>query len=141
MGPEMGKAAGSPRLGALRSGLWFARSAQLAQPCEHMAMSVVRINAIDVPAERASELESRFAARAGEVDKIDGFEEFQLLRPTDDRTTWLVYTRWRDKSCFEAWVNSAAFHRGHARSEGTEGPVAAHSALWSYELAQHSVVT
>ena len=50
-------------------------------------MSVVRINAITVPKERADELEARFAARAGEVSSSPGFEAFELLRPADDRET------------------------------------------------------
>ena len=60
-------------------------------------MSVVRINAITVPKERADELEARFAARAGEVSASPGFEAFELLRPTDDRDVYLVYTRWRSR--------------------------------------------
>ena len=43
-------------------------------------MSVVKINAITVPKERAEELVGRFAARAGEVSKSPGFEAFELLR-------------------------------------------------------------
>ena len=42
-------------------------------------MSVVRINAITVPPERAEEFERRFAARAGEVATMDGFEAFEHL--------------------------------------------------------------
>ncbi|MDP8991713.1 MAG: antibiotic biosynthesis monooxygenase, partial [Actinomycetota bacterium] len=38
-------------------------------------MSIVRINAITVPAGRGDELAARFASRAGEVEKTDGFEE------------------------------------------------------------------
>ncbi|MFN2606900.1 MAG: antibiotic biosynthesis monooxygenase [Acidimicrobiales bacterium] len=125
-------------------------------------MSVVRINAITVPAERADELAARFAARAGEVGKADGFEEFQLLRPTDDRETWLVYTRWRDEGAFTAWMDSRAFTAGHAgggeggpgrggrgvegegRPPGGEGrppggPVATGSELWSYAVEQREV--
>ena len=60
-------------------------------------MSVVKINAITVPSEGGDELAQRFANRIGAVDKQDGFEEFQLLRPADDRETWLVYTRWLSK--------------------------------------------
>jgi heme oxygenase (mycobilin-producing) len=101
-------------------------------------MSVVKINAIDVPAERSGEMAARFAARLGEVDERDGFEEFQLLRPDDDRTTWLVYTRWRDEAAFQAWLASSSFTRGHARPEGTGGPVASHSELWSFRLEQHT---
>ena len=69
-------------------------------------MSVVRINAITVPAERVEEFERRFAARAGEVSKAPGFETFELMRPTDGRDVYLVYTRWRSEGEFQAWVNS-----------------------------------
>ena len=50
-------------------------------------MTVVRINAITVPADSGDELARRFAARAGAVDNQDGFEGFELLKPTDGRTT------------------------------------------------------
>ncbi len=85
-------------------------------------MSVVKINAITVPAERADQLAARFAARAGQVGKSDGFEEFQLLRPTDDRTTWLVYTRWRDEESFQAWMSSQAFGQAHQGQGAGPGP-------------------
>jgi heme-degrading monooxygenase HmoA len=113
-------------------------------------MSVIKINAITVPADSGDELARRFAARAGAVDDQDGFEGFELLRPTDDRTTWLVVTRWRDEEAFEAWVSSPAFAQGHrgptgggadAQGEGPEHghggekPVGIHSELWSYAVA------
>jgi heme-degrading monooxygenase HmoA len=101
-------------------------------------MSIVRINAITVPAERADEMAARFAARAGQVEQTDGFEEFQLLRPSDDRETWLVYTRWRDEDAFLAWAQSGAFQAGHARPEGPKGPVGTGSELWSFTVEQRS---
>jgi heme-degrading monooxygenase HmoA len=55
----------------------------------------------------------RFAARAGAVDNQDGFEGFELLKPSDERTTWLVVTRWRDQASFDAWLRSPAFGHGH----------------------------
>ncbi|MGQ0744360.1 MAG: antibiotic biosynthesis monooxygenase family protein [Acidimicrobiales bacterium] len=85
-------------------------------------MSIVKINAITVPAGQGDELARRFASRAGEVGKSDGFEEFQLLRPTDDRHTWLVYTRWRDQESFDAWMNSRSFARAHGGEGGPGGP-------------------
>jgi len=116
-------------------------------------VTVIRINAITVPEGSGDELARRFAARAGAVDDQDGFEGFELLKPTDDRTTWLVVTRWRDQAAFDAWVSSPAFAHGH-RSEssgrgepaghggghgdaggGEQPPVAVHSELWSYEVA------
>jgi len=101
-------------------------------------MSVVKINALTVAPGRGDELAARFASRAGQVDKTDGFEEFQLLRPTDDRGTWLVYTRWRDEEAFQAWTSSRAFEQGHARPAGPQGPVATHSELWSFAVEQQA---
>jgi len=84
-------------------------------------MTVVRINAITVPADSGDELARRFAARAGAVDAQDGFEGFELLKPTDGRTTWLVVTRWRDEESFRAWQNSPAFGQGHRSAAGGDG--------------------
>jgi heme oxygenase (mycobilin-producing) len=104
-------------------------------------MTVVKINAITVPADGGDELARRFAARAGAVDDQAGFEGFELLKPTDDRSVWLVVTRWRDEESFQAWVNSPAFAHGHrsaaerAGGEAPQRPVGVHSELWSYEIA------
>lgn len=98
-------------------------------------MSVVRINAITVPPERVAEFEQRFAARAGEVAKMEGFEAFELLKPTDERDVFLVYTRWRSQADFDAWLQSPAFQHGHRQhSEG--GPVGSASELWSFDVIQ-----
>jgi heme-degrading monooxygenase HmoA len=88
-------------------------------------MSIIRINAITVPADAGDELAHRFAARAGSVDGQDGFEGFELLKPTDERTQWLVITRWRDEDAFNAWVSSAAFADGHRGTGAPEGAPAA----------------
>lgn len=98
-------------------------------------MSVVRINAIQVPPERTEQFEARFAARAGEVAKMPGFEHFELLRPADGRGTYLVYTRWESTEAFEAWVGSEAFRKGH-RAHDSQGPVSSHSELWGFEVIQ-----
>ena len=101
-------------------------------------MTIVKINAITVPADSGDELARRFAARAGAVDNQDGFEGFELLRPTDDRTTWLVVTRWRDEASFDAWVSSPAFGHGHQGPKGAghqPQPVAMTSEIWNYEVA------
>lgn len=117
-------------------------------------MTVIRINAITVPADGGAELARRFAARAGAVDNAEGFEGFELLRPTDGRDVWLVVTRWRDEAAFQAWVSSPAFAHGHrgdgATQQPAEGghpgghggghpggegrPVGTHSELWSYDV-------
>ena len=117
-------------------------------------MTIIKINAITVDPESGDELAKRFAKRAGAVDDQDGFEGFELLQPTDDRTTWLVVTRWRDEDAFNAWVSSPAFgaghqseakaqghggHGGHGHGHGDGGeapkPVGVSSELWSYKIA------
>ena len=101
-------------------------------------MTVIKINAITVPDGSGDELARRFAARAGAVDGQEGFEGFELLKPTDGRNQWLVLTRWRDEEAFQGWASSPAFAHGHAgadRPAAHGGPVAVGSELWSYEVA------
>ena len=104
-------------------------------------MTVIKINAITVASDSGDELAHRFAARAGAVDAADGFEGFELLKPVDDRTQWLVVTRWRDDAAFEAWTSSAAFTHGHRSQQERDGgeapqrPVGVHSEVWNYEVA------
>ena len=105
-------------------------------------MSVIKINAITVDPGSGDELAHRFAARAGAVDDAEGFEGFELLKPTDDRLTWLVITRWKDEESFQAWVNSPAFGHGHQGASAPHsqhgGPVSVSSELWSYEVSTGS---
>ncbi|MEV7964698.1 antibiotic biosynthesis monooxygenase [Sphaerisporangium sp. NPDC088356] len=122
-------------------------------------MSVVKINALTVPAEMREALEHRFGNRAGMVESSDGFEWFELLRPVEGTDRYLVYTRWRSEEDFQRWQESQAFQAGHARAaaeargeaqgEGHghgqaagqghghgQGPAATGSELWSFEVVQ-----
>jgi heme oxygenase (mycobilin-producing) len=122
-------------------------------------MSVVKINVLQVPEGRGEVLEQRFAARAGEVEKVDGFESFELLRPTEGFDRYLVVTRWRDEDAFQGWLSSSAFQRGHAQSGAEQGghpgaeqgghpgteqgggpqPAATGSELWGFEIVTSAV--
>ncbi len=111
-----------------------------APGCDDRCMAVIRINVISVDPTSGDELAHRFAARAGAVDGADGFEGFELLKPTDERTQWLVITRWRDEESFAAWTSSSAFAHGHRSQQERDGgdaprPVGMHSEVWSYETA------
>lgn len=99
-------------------------------------MSVVRINAITVDPAKGPALEERFARRAGEVSGMEGFEGFELLRPTDGRDVYLVLTWWRSEADFQRWVESEEFQRGH-REARSGPPVATSSELWSYDVVEH----
>lgn len=102
--------------------------------------SVVKINVLTVPPEMRTELERRFAGRAGMVESSDGFEWFELLRPLEGTDRYLVYTRWRSEEDFQNWQKSQAFQAGHAQAaEGRghgHGQAAAGSELWSFEVIE-----
>jgi heme-degrading monooxygenase HmoA len=99
-------------------------------------VSHVVINAITVPADQADELAARFAGRAGMVEKADGFESFDLLRPLGGRDQWLVVTRWKDEESFQAWMSSASFGKGHGSASPGVAPVASASEVWSFSVEQ-----
>lgn len=112
-------------------------------------MTILKINAITVPANSGDELARRFAQRAGAVDGQDGFEGFELLKPLDaDRPVWLVVTRWRDEAAFQSWFSSRDFQAAHGGGAGKpaghrhgggepaaeQRPVGMSAELWSYEV-------
>ena len=76
----------------------------------------VVMNRIPVNAEYAEQFEERFRTRAGEVDKMQGFMRNQVLRPVTAEDPYIVMTFWESKEDFDAWVDSDAFKKGHARS-------------------------
>ena len=101
-------------------------------------MSVVKINAITVPEGMGPEIEKRFAGHARQVETVEGFEGFELLRPADGGDRYLVYTRWRSEEDFRRWMSSERFARGHAQSDRSSGrpPVATTSELLSFEVVE-----
>ncbi|GAA3529916.1 antibiotic biosynthesis monooxygenase family protein [Nocardioides daeguensis] len=98
-------------------------------------MSVVKINAIQVPPNAGPELEKRFAARAGAVEGSPGFLGFQLLRPTAGEDRYFVVTHWADEESFAAWRDGDA-RAAHATPEGEapRKPVATGASLLEFEV-------
>ncbi|PZM97734.1 MAG: antibiotic biosynthesis monooxygenase [Actinobacteria bacterium] len=97
-------------------------------------MAVVKINAIEVPEGAGPELERRFAARAGAVDKAPGFLGFELLRPVAGESRYFVYTKWESEEAYQAWANGPA-----RESHGGGGkPVATGATLLEFEVVQES---
>ncbi|MEZ5297250.1 MAG: antibiotic biosynthesis monooxygenase [Ilumatobacteraceae bacterium] len=105
-------------------------------------MSVVKINAIEVPEGMGDQLEARFAARAGQVDQQPGFEEFMLLRPVAGDDRYFVVTRWESEEAFQNWRNGQAFQQQHANTHEDAGkgeakpqhPVASGASLLEFEV-------
>lgn len=106
------------------------------------AMSVVKINAIEVPEGMGPQLEQRFSGRARMVEQFDGFEDFQLLRPVEGETRYFVYTRWATEDAFQAWLGSQEFGKGHAQAAGdaeAQKPVSQGASLLAFEVVEHVV--
>jgi heme-degrading monooxygenase HmoA len=102
-------------------------------------MSVVVINVLTVPEGSREVLEARFAGRAGQVEKAEGFEGFHLLRPTEGTDRYLVCTRWRSAGDFQAWFGSQAFQQGHekaAADRGSDRPASTGSEVWQFDVVQ-----
>jgi heme oxygenase (mycobilin-producing) len=94
-------------------------------------MPVVKINAIEVPADAGPELEKRFAQRAHAVENSPGFLAFQLLRPVKGEDRYFVVTQWESEEAFQAWATGPAIeaHAGHRTT-----PVATGASLLEFEV-------
>jgi heme oxygenase (mycobilin-producing) len=94
-------------------------------------MPVVKINAIEVPADAGPELEKRFAHRAHAVENSPGFLGFQLLGPVMGEDRYLVVTHWVSEEAFQAWATGPAIepHAGHRAN-----PVATGASLLEFEV-------
>lgn len=103
-------------------------------------MSIVKINAITVPAEAGVALEERFAQRKGAIDDQPGFEGFQLLRPVKGEDRYFVVTRWADQASYDAWWEGAG-QAAHGRGEGEapRKPVSDHAELLEFEVVLDSL--
>jgi len=109
-------------------------------------MSIVKINAIEVRTGEGDELERRFLARSGGVDRAEGFEEFVLLRPVEGETRYFVMTRWASEEAFEKWRSSDAFRHQHRETHDAGGagdakpnhPVAQAASLMTFEVVSRT---
>lgn len=91
-------------------------------------MSIVKINALEIPPQAGDEIVKRFTARMDSLSDVAGFLGFELLRPTaETETRWFVYTRWTDQAAYEAWRDGDGARASHAgqssgQDEGQGGP-------------------
>lgn len=102
-------------------------------------MSFVAINVLSVPEGQGATLEGRFAGRAGMVEHAEGFESFELLRPMEGTSDYLVITRWADEHAYKSWLDSREFARGHGGGAGGQtgdNPAATGSQIWTFQTVQ-----
>lgn len=105
-------------------------------------MTVVKINALEIPPQAGDEIVKRFTARMESLSDVAGFEGFELLRPTGDaESRWFVYTRWADQASYEGWRDGDGARNAHAQPESSaEGespappPVSMGATLLEFEV-------
>ena len=100
-------------------------------------MTVVKINALELPPQAGDEIIKRFTARMDSLSDVPGFEGFELLRPTGDtETRWFVYTRWADQASYEGWRDGDGARNSHASDDGEEPrqPVSMGATLLEFEI-------
>lgn len=93
-------------------------------------MSIIKINALSIREGAGDDFLTRFAARPGRIEAMEGFEGFQALRPTDGRQEWLVVTRWRDEAAYAAWTAT------RTPRDPASVTYATGSEVWSYDLVE-----
>ena len=86
-------------------------------------MNYIAMNRFEVAKENAAAFEAMWLNRESYLDEMEGFISFSLLRgpEKDDQILYSSHTVWATKANFEAWTNSEAFRKAHARA-GNGGP-------------------
>ena len=75
---------------------------------------VIVMNRIPVAPGREQDFEKTFAERDRAVDRMPGFIDMQVLRPTEGNT-YVVLTRWKSIEAFKDWTESEAFISAHRK--------------------------
>ena len=100
-------------------------------------MSVVKINALEIPPQAGEEIVKRFTARMDSLADVPGFLGFELLRPTGEaESRWFVYTRWTDQASYESWRDGDGARASHAQESGEapRQPVSMSATLLEFEV-------
>ena len=102
-------------------------------------MSVVKINALEIPPNAGDEIVKRFTAGMSGLSDVAGFEGFELLRPTGEaEKRWFVYTRWLDEASYAAWRDGDGARTAHAtggQADAPKPPVSMGATLLEFEVA------
>jgi heme-degrading monooxygenase HmoA len=75
----------------------------------------ISVSRLRVEAARTDELVEAFRRRSHLVDDMDGFVDLEVWRSDrDPEDVWMV-SRWRERSCFVAYMRSDEHARSHDR--------------------------
>ncbi len=101
----------------------------------------VAINYITCKEEYKPRFEELFSSRAKAIDRMPGFLEMEVLKPSGDGDVYLIVSHWDTPDAFKNWTKSPEFIEGHKRGfediriykeEGKEPPMS--SDFKTYEV-------
>ena len=74
------------------------------------------MNRFRVAAGSEAAFEEMWRTRDSQLDKVEGFVSFRLLRGEgeEDHTVYISHSIWRDREAFMGWTRSPHFRRAHA---------------------------
>lgn len=75
----------------------------------------VAINYIQCDEGYIHRFEELFASRAHAIDRLPGFVNMQVLRPSNKADEYLIVSHWKSEDDFKAWTKSPEFLEGHKR--------------------------
>ncbi|HCM77765.1 MAG TPA: antibiotic biosynthesis monooxygenase [Cytophagales bacterium] len=75
----------------------------------------VAINYILCDEGYAKRFEELFATRAHAIDRLPGFIDMQVLRPSNEKDEYLIVSHWESEENFKTWTKSPEFLEGHKR--------------------------
>ena len=94
----------------------------------------VAMNHFQVDPQRAGEFEAHWRERESYLQEVPGFLRFALLRG-DEPGHYVSHSSWQSRAAFEAWTQSEAFRKAHARARTPEGLLRGHPRLELFEAA------
>lgn len=92
----------------------------------------VAINYITCEENYKDRFEMLFKTRAKAIDRMPGFRDMHVLKPSDNKGDYLIVSHWDAEENFADWTNSPEFLEGHrrgfkditeAREKGIEPPM------------------
>lgn len=101
----------------------------------------VAINYITCKEEYKERFEQLFSTRAKAIDRMPGFLEMEVLKPSGNENVYLIISHWDSPDAFKNWTKSPEFIEGHKRGfedirkykeEGKEPPMS--SDFKTYEV-------
>lgn len=75
----------------------------------------VAINYIRCDENYVKRFEELFASRAHAIDRLPGFIDMQVLKPSTKGDEYLIVSHWKSEEDFRTWTKSPEFLEGHKR--------------------------